>query len=163
MTHHPNDPSDRCSENSPQDTVQLQPKDATPSKHEKAKVKKTTKFPWNPIRQPQTSGFSLVFNKSYPRPSDKYLLIQMIKESKAMMHEFGGGWKLGWVFPFLPKNFVHNLGYFVFIIVCMKQSIYLIKYHYLSQKIPKTRYSYWNNIFFLELALFLDKSNPIII
>ena len=137
-----NDPSYRCSKNSPQDAVQLQPKDATPSKHEKAKVKKTTKFPWNPIRQPQTSGFSLVINKSYPRPPDKYLLIKMIKESKAMMHEFGGGWKLGRVFPLLPKNFAHNLGYFVFIIACMKQSIYLIKYHYLSQKNLKTKDSY---------------------
>lgn len=137
-----NDPSDRCSKNSPQDAVQLQPKDATPSKHEKAKVKKTTKFPWNPIRQPQTSGFSLVINKSYTHPLDKYLLIKMIKESKAMMHEFGGGWKLGRVFPFLPKNFVHNLGYFVFIIACMKQSIYLIKYHYLYQKNLKTKDSY---------------------
>lgn len=98
----PNDPSDRCSENSPQDAVQLQPKDETPSKHEKAKVKKTTKFPWNPIRQPQTSGFSLVFNKSYPRPPDKYLLIQMIKE-KAMMHEFGENGSWAESFHFCPR------------------------------------------------------------
>lgn len=55
----PNDPSDRCSENSPQDAVQLQPKDATPSKHEKAKVKRTTKFPWKLEPNKTTSNFWL--------------------------------------------------------------------------------------------------------